>query len=346
MQIGTDEPAASYLGSSGSFELVLYHDNAGDLDPDVTLGHNEEAVVIFDNAEVLEYDSEWLAGPHTVACLPTWPENTAEESVLVSAESPTSSEWTLVPEPSYKRFGEWSTAVRTTAKQQFFKLTPGTQFSDDFNPPKPPYASKSDWVPWFYNDADATRWSVACSNGVLRVRTLLPSVDQGAGRLTIAPPGPFVTVKDFWASVDILNLTVAHENGLAGIVARGVWDPASGWPGDSNGYIGSVVPNDDGVNQARLNFFPGAWPPNQGKGFTFKPGTPYRLIFSGIGQRFSVELVDLTTGQPAIDPLVVTNPATTFSQGFAGLFIQAGTATNVDATLDNFFLTGTKPESP
>ena len=100
------------------------------------------------------------------------------------------------------------------------------------------------------------------------------------------------------------------------------------------------------MNQARLNFLPGAWPPNQGRVFTFKPTTPYRLIFSGSGQRFSVELIDLDTSKPAIDPLVVTNPTVTLSQGAVGIYIQAGGLVTFDATLDNFFVTGTKPQSP
>lgn len=342
LPIGTDVPQASYLGNSGRFELVLYHDNAGSFDPDVALGHNEEAVAVFDNAEVLEYDSAWM-NPPSNSILLTWPEHTAEEMTAVSADSVEGPYDRLCPEPISKRFGQFCLAVPTTARAQFIRLVPGTQFVDDFDPPKWPYATKGDWVPWFYHANDnATRWSVTAANAVLRARTLQTPADA-TGRLAITPPGPLVSVRDFYASVDILDLTATHENGLVQIAARTVWDPDSGFPGNSNGYLGGVAPNGDGVNRAQLNFFPGAWPPIKGKVFAFKPGTPYRLIFSGVGQRFSVELVDLDTGQAPVERLEVANPTVTFTQGFVGLFVQTGGPAVIDAVLDNFFVTGTKP---
>ncbi|MHC1764417.1 MAG: hypothetical protein AB9869_08935 [Verrucomicrobiia bacterium] len=297
--------------------------------------------ITLDNFTVLQYPAPVLDEQHSV--LLAWPEGTAEEMVAVSADSVEGPYDKLCPEPIYKRFGNVSLAVPITATRQFFTLAPGTQFSDDFDPPKPPFSGKDNWVPWFYDEADATRWSVSPSNGVLRVQTLATPADHD-GRLAIAPPGPVLRVVDFCASVDVLSLTVNDTDGLAGIAARGVWDPETGWPGNVKSYIGSVVPNSDGVNQARLNFFPGSWPPVRGKVFAFKPGTPYRLIFSGLGQRFTIELIDLKTGQAAVEPLEVTN--STFSQGHLGLFLQTGRPTTFDATLDNFFVTGTKPGSP
>ena len=93
------------------------------------------------------------------------------------------------------------------------------------------------------------------------------------------------------------------------------------------------------MNKAALTFWNGS-SDTRGPSFDFKPGTPYRFIFSGVGTRLSVELIDLELRQPAVAPLVVTD--STFSRGFVGFFMEVGTAI-CDMTLDNFFVTGTKP---
>jgi hypothetical protein len=337
MQVGTDDPPGNYLGRPGVFRLGLYHDSAGSLDPDVGIGPREKAEVVFDNAEVFEYDSVWISGLPTVACLPTWSENTAEEQIVVGAAS-LDGPWVPWPEPIFKRWGGLCMAVRTTGAQQFLKLVPGTQLIDDFNPPKWPYASKGEWVPGYYAPADATRWSVTSSNGLLRVRTLAQTADA-SGRLPVRPPGPDVAVQDFWAAVDLVSFETAQEVGWLGIGARVSGDVT--FPGANNGYIGGVAPHADGRNQARLNLFLGS-EGTKGGPFTYKPGTPYRLIFSGVRERLSVELIDLDLGEAAVAPLVVTD--WTFSQGSVWLWIQAGVGqTSCDVNLDNFFVTGTKP---
>ena len=52
---GPDDPPGSYLGASGSFILSLFRDPQY-LDPDVPLPPGAKAEVVYDNAEVLEYD--------------------------------------------------------------------------------------------------------------------------------------------------------------------------------------------------------------------------------------------------------------------------------------------------
>jgi hypothetical protein len=330
MQVGTDDPPGNCLGRAGRFYLGLYHDNVGWLDPTVEIPPLGEAEVVFDNAEVLEYDSAWIAPPSTAVLL-SWPENTAEEQIVVGANSLTSSVWTPWPEPIFKRFGELCMAVPTTNTQQFFKLVPGTQFIDDFDPPKWPYASKGGWVPGFYVDADTNRWAVTSSNGVLRVQTLAIPVDP-SGRLVIKPPGPYVQVKDFWVAVDILNFDTTRQDAAIGLAAR-VGGDLDHWPGANNGYIANLWPNWGGANKAVLNLWTGSGTGGQSPVFDFKPGTPYRFIFSGVGRRLSVELIDLELQQRAVAPLVVTDSR--FSQGAVGFFMGAGA--------DTFFVTGTKP---
>ncbi len=56
IQKASDDPPGNYLGLSGLFHFSVYHDNAGIYDPSVGIGHLEKAEVVFDNAEVLEYD--------------------------------------------------------------------------------------------------------------------------------------------------------------------------------------------------------------------------------------------------------------------------------------------------
>jgi hypothetical protein len=304
---------------------------------------------IIDNVEVREYRAP-VAEIEKAVCL-SWPADALEAQIVVGADS-IEGPWRPWPAPIYKQSGRWCMAAPITTGQQwvqpaqYFRLMPGTQCIDDFDPPKWPYATKGNWVPWFnHANDDATRWSVTSADGVLRVRTLHTPADL-YGRLAITPPGPLVHVKDFWASVDILDLTTTHGGGEVDIAARTVWDPETGFPGNANSYLGGVVPNIDGANHARLIFWPGAPPDVLGKVFTFKPGTPYRLIFSALGRRFSVELIDLETGQAAVDRLEVTHPTATPTQGFVGLYVQTGGPATLDATFDNYFVTGTKPVSP
>jgi len=329
LQIGTDEPPASYLGKSGRFELVLYHDNAGKMDPDVTLGHNEQAVVVFDNAEVLEYDSTWIFGPQPVACLPSWPENTAEEQILIGASSLASDAvWTPLPEPIYKWFGQFHTAVpfSSTRHQLFAKLVPGTQFIDDFSDAKEPFVGRNPWVPYFYDAAAAARVRLAVTNGVFRIQTLAPAPLDG--RIIIAPPGTLPVFRDFTASVDILKFTVEQDHGI-GIYARG--SIGSPFPGDSNGYIGQLYMN-------RI----ATWVGDHGVQlpFTCDPAAQYRLQFSAVGSHLTLRLVNLTTGETLEQALTDT----TFSQGFVTLAVpKIASGQSFDIILDNFFVTGTKP---
>jgi hypothetical protein len=112
-----------------------------------------------------------------------------------------------------------------------------------------------------------------------------------------------------------------------------------GWPGNVNGYLAELWPNQHGLNKAELTLWTGS-SDTPDPSFDFKPGTPYRFSFSGVGTRLSIELIDLELQQPAVAPFVVTN--SNFSQGFVAFFMQSGAAT-CDMTLDSFFATGTKP---
>jgi hypothetical protein len=327
MQVGTDNPPANFLGLAGRFRLGLYHDNAQLIDPFVEIPRLSTAEVVFDNAEVLEYDSAWAASP-SAAMLISWPENTAENQILVAADTVANSVWTPWPEPIFNRFGCLCMAVPTTAKQQYFKLVPGIQFNDDFSPSKPPVASKSWWTPFFMDGADATRFIFTNVGSAFRIYTRSPAVD---GQVLLLPPGPDVIVGDFYASVDILTWPVP---GMAlGIFARGLVDRAN-FPGATDGYIGNVV---TAYGQIRI------WDgenPVIGPAIMIDPAAHYRVAFSGTGTLLSLRLENLTTGD---SPQSMSTRLSRWSQGPVGLFIRAEQGGSIDITLDNFFVTGTHP---
>jgi hypothetical protein len=283
--------------------------------------------------------------PPVKAVLFASPENTAEEMIFVGADS-VEGPWSPLPEPIFKRHGEFATVVPTTEPMQIVKLVPGTQFIDDFDPAKPPFSGKDPWVPGFYNAEDASRFEITNASGTLRIHTLTPPV---FGQVPIRLPGAEVAYKDFCASVDILELQTTNlavgkgEAAWIGIGARVDGNPNDPFPGTRAGFIGGVVPNSGALNRAQLNIYNGSDGDRDNVFFTFKPGTPYRLIFSGVGTRLTVQLIDLETQQPAVAPLVRTYPTSPYTQGPVALWIQSGFSAMLDTTLDNFFVTGRKP---
>jgi hypothetical protein len=327
MVVGSDDPQASYLGKTGRFRLGVYHDNASVIDPSVEIPPRSKAEVVFDNAEVLEYNSAWIAPPSTAVLL-GWPENTLEEQIVVGTDSLTNSDWTPWPEPIFKRQGQLCVAVPTTALQQFFKLVPGTQFIDDFSPaPQWPYVSKDDWVPLFANSEDSTRIVCTNINGALRIRSLAPAVD---GRFLLLPPGPDVVVGDFTASVDILNWPIRGRE--VGFLVRGTINRANLLDG-SNGYIATAS-----REQSKLVIWNGI-ADIPGTAFTFNSTANYRLVFSAVGPDLSLRLVNLKTGVSSEMKLKDTR----WLQGPVALYLDAMAGGSLDITLDNFFVTGTKP---
>lgn len=330
LQVGPDIPPGNYLGLSGCFQLGLLRD-AAILDPVVTLPPGAMAEVVFDNAEVLEYDVPSLQAAHSV--LLSWSENTAEEQIVVAASSLASNAvWTPWPEPIFKRQGQlcMTASINTNLTPQFFKLVPGTQFIDDFSDPAEPFATRNPWVKYFFNSSDASRFSFTVTNGALRIQTLAGPVD---GRIVIIPPGPLATLprfRDFVSSVDILSFA-SSGSAYLDIYARGTID--SPFPGNSNAYLGGFH-----LNPTQLGMWDGAnhW---DGPLLTYDPAAAYRLQFSAAGPNLVLRAVNLTTGQIVEQKL--TNYG--FSQGYVTLAVEAEPGKSFDITLDNFFVTGTKP---
>ncbi len=316
---------------------------AGVSDTRTTLPGPPALEVVLDNLEYDLYEAPLLQIAKSV--LLSWPADTLEEQIVVGADA-IEGPWRPWPAPIYQQSGRWCMAAPiTTAQQwtqpaQYFKLVPGTQSSDDFDPPRWPYTRKGDWVPGFYDPAGATQWSITASAGALRVRTLGTLQSQ---YLALRPPGPGVSVKDFWMSVDIVDLAATHQGAGIALVARLMTDFSEYPRGATNGYLANLWPNWSGPNQAALTLYDYEAQSAPSAGFEFKPGTPYRFIFSGVGTRLSLELIDLESGQRKAELVVTDNSAQASSQGFVGLFLSTGANPSpCDLTIDNFFVTGTR----
>lgn len=270
----------------------------------------------------------------TNSVLLSWPAPT-EEAIVVGADSPaTNAVWTPWPEPIFNRFGKlcMTVPVNTTKNAQYFKLVPGTQFIDDFSEPAEPLATRDPWVPYFYG-AYGNLFRFAVTNGVYRIE----ATGSSDGRVPIMPPGPDIIVRDFTASVDLLEWSTSGATSL-GIGAR-VWRDPNGFPGNSTGYIGILVLNDIGhIGQARLNIFDGATT-HLGSYFTIDPGADYRLEFSAVGRSLYVKLFNLTDPSVPVRQFPLTS--SNYSRGFVALWIQSPGPNAI--VLDNFFLTGTRP---
>ncbi len=334
MQVGTDAPAVSFLGETGYFMLSLFRDPAL-FDPDVTLPPGAAGEVVYDNAEVLKYASAWVAPPST-AVLMSWPEDTAEEQTVIGTDSLASDAvWVPWPEPIFKRFGQLSMAVPTTAKQQFFRLVPGTQFIDDFDAPNEPYASRNPWMPWFATSADAPRFTFTITNGVLQIQTLAQPAN---GQVMIYCPGTGPVVRDFYASVDILDWGSSSQESALGIGGRVTGDPNS--PITAM-YLGSFRVNAAGQpGKGGLYFFNGINDVPPSTFFDLKPDSDYRLQFSVVGKQLTVRLLDLTNGG-VVDQQGIQSSVN--AQGRVALWVNTRGSTAYTRAVGNFFMTGTKP---
>jgi hypothetical protein len=285
--------------------------------------------MVVDNLEYWLYDAPILDSP--AAMLLSWSPDTLDEQIVVGADALDSTVWTPWPEPIFKRHGELAMAIPilTAPPHRFFKPVPGTQFVEDFDPPKPPYLTKGEWIPHFFNAADASKWESTEQNGALHLRTIAPPAD---GRTGMLPPGPDLIVADFNASIDFHGFQGTGSSTI-GIGAR-MWrdDP---WPGNSNGYIGALS-----LNPARLTIWNGGGDEFSPE-FSYDPTTRYRLIFTGVGTELSVRLVDLATSA-IVSEKSISN--TQFRQGMVFLYADTVSGGSFDITLDNFVVTGTKPQ--
>lgn len=326
----SDNPPGSFLGMSGRLNISVYHDNAGWVDPQVEIPHLGEAAAVFDNPEVIEYDSAWQKPPLR-AMLLSWPQNTAEEQIIAGAPAPEGpySPW---PEPCFDRQGAICTAVPTTALQQYFKLVPGIQYVDSFGPVKQPFATRNAWEPWFMDGNDASRFAFTIANGAFRIET---TMQPQVGQVAIFTPGGGEILRDFHASVDILDWASSTESAL-GLAGR-----LQGGPGGVNNlYLGSVRMNRS-AGTGQLWFFNGASDVEASDVFSVSPDSEYRLEFSVVGDQLQLRFLRL-----AESPTLVAEASledSRFTQGRVALWVNTRGSTGYMRAVDNFFVTGSKP---
>jgi hypothetical protein len=294
---------------------------AGLWDLRATTGPRIETVI--DNLEYDLYDAPLLGIERSV--LLSWSENTAEEQIVVGTDSLTGP-WAPWPEPCFKRHGQVCMAVPTSPAQQYFKLVPGTQFIDDFSGAKQP------WAPNFWEPTNASNWLVTNVNNTLRVKMVTAPED---GRINLFPPGEDVVVDDFWASVDIFDWDPNALTHFVGIIARASRDPVL------DGYAAYVGLNYEQKGRGEVNFYKGQDLFGDPSFLTLKAGAKYRLCFSGVGNQLAVWLYDVDNLQQPI----VYKPFTDskWSRGMVLLNGNSQFSPSYRITLDNFFVTGTRP---
>jgi hypothetical protein len=294
-----------------------------------TTAPTQPVEAILDNVQVVEYEAPVVDSVGAI-CL-SWPEETMEGQIVAQADSlATNAVWSPCPEPIFKANGKMGLAVPATAQQQFFKLVAGIQFSDDFELPKPPYASRGEWVPFFQAEADRNHFLFVVTNGGYQVRGQ-SAVD---GRVPIKPPGPDIVVGDFSASVDIVDWSPTIVDYSIGIGARGV---------PNNAYIAGINfrPSGYGAGNALLYIWHAVPPEWHSPVFDVAAGTKFRLEFSGVGSALKVRLLNLTNPQTPVQEL--TGNDSTLREGLVGLYFRALSGHPYNVTVDNFCVTGSKP---
>lgn len=255
----------------------------------------------------------------------SWPEP-AEEQIVVVAESVTSTLRVPWPEPVFRRHGRFCMAVPTTADIWFATLVPGSQCSEDFR------ASGPAWIPWFLDAADAGAFAFTASNGVFEVQAV---AQPKLGQVALFPADGGQVVGDFHASVDLLGWFNNGESalGLAGRIQGGT-------NGIASFYLGSVRMN-PAAGTGQLWFFDGAADVPASIRFNVQADSDYRLEFSAVATHLKLRLLDLRNpANPVAEGIL---EASRFSQGRVALWVNTRGSALYGRTLDNFFVTGTKP---
>jgi hypothetical protein len=97
----------------------------------------------------------------------------------------------------------------------------------------------------------------------------------------------------------------------------------------------------DKKGKGAINFYLGDGQFANGAWFDLKSGTKYRLCFSGVGRQLSLQLYDVgDLRQPVAQMPPIKNSK--YTKGAVFFHANANTAAFA-LTLDNFFVTGSKP---
>jgi len=294
-------------------------------------GTPQPAEVVVDNLEYTFYPAPELTIERSV--LLSWPANTAEEQIVLSAEALTGP-WIPCLEPIFPRNGALCMAVPITHNLQwlkpwdYFRLVPGYELNDDFSEPSQPWPTTC--------FPDSIPLQISDENGALRIVRTTPGANSRAllAPVALSEAQSFLHA-DFAMSVDILDWDPAAANESIGLIARAT-PPTNCFDVNVTCYMGNVH-----ISQNDVSIY--ANPPNTSlvkRAVVFDPEKAYRLIFSGAGNQLTLRLLDLGDLTDVVEPLVVSTDIA--SQGMPGLWINTKGGT-FDITIDNYFVSGAKP---
>lgn len=316
------EPGRAYVGGGIDAMLGIWH---------ITDGSQPPAELILDNFEYGYYDAPVLGFEKSV--LLSWPQHTAEEQIVLGAAS-VNGPWVPWLEPIFKRQGEVCMAVPTTSAQQFFKLAPGNQLSDDFSGQTEP------WVPLFIT-GDPNQTTFIRTNGVLRLQGQTGAPDTWG---FLMPPGPDLVYADVAMFLDIVDWDPNASHQEISLGARGTVNRQN--PGVSVGYLAFVTIKDPGIGgRTRLALYSN--PPNinlRETALDLDPQKAYRLVFSAVGTQLTLDLFELDALRRPVGlagSVAVTDNR--HSRGAVCLWWLHTGQTAYDITVDDFMVTGAKP---
>jgi hypothetical protein len=250
-----------------------------------------------------------------------------EEHIVVTVDQ-LSGPWRPGWQPPTRAGDVFCLTLPCTEAQKFFRLTPGRQFTDDFSILVPT------WTPFFQEAGED--WFV--TNGVLQmIKTANASLGFG-----LAPLGTnaAATLRDCCASVDIVDWASSGNNSSDfALGGRGRFVSST----YAQGYFGFLTLNADGVPGRVRPWIHTPSGDTYGTAFDVQQfPLPYRLQFSAVGTQISLRVLNPATGQ-LIQP--VSSSPSTLPDGFTGVWLQGGgnAGETNRISLDNFFVSGTKP---
>jgi hypothetical protein len=269
----------------------------------------------------------------TNSVLLSWPARSSETNVVVVATS-IEGPWVPLLEPTFRRLNELCVAVPTTATQRFYRLKPGFQVFDD---------ASGVPVAWEY-EADPgvghEGMTLTHTNGAVRVRSDASKAEmcwywpQGAPTGLVDPPSQ-EEHRDFACSIDILDWG-AGINSNVSLTGRATWPDALysacyGAIDFTGGMADSLFIDIDYGDATFVRSSP----------CRMTRGKAYRLVFTGVGDRFTLELFEINGASAPVASLTATSDKVPSGVGMPPGFHGGGV--NGDVTLDNLRFVGVRP---
>ena len=275
------------------------------------------------------------------AAVISWPVS-ATNYIVLSSANPTNGPWYPCLDPIAYGPGTCQVAVRTTDHSQYFKLAQGEWFMDDFED-----GDLDGWTIVYADPAAATNLTTEVTDGQLRIHGTWPG--SGLWRSVILHRTDLL-LADFAMSIDILGWDESDPGDDPCILLAARIDPNQVIPQNVYAYsAGLAIRYYADPSRSALWFRESTGTDAQvlGEFAPFEqtdPAKNYRLVFYGVGNRLTVELYDLTTGQRIAEHTVTDD---TLADGWLGFWVyEAGPSGTVDFTLDNFVAVGTTPTTP